>query len=374
MVDLRELGYNCGKYPTGKNNAITDVSGVAVGHETIIKGEGKHIIGEGPIRTGVTVILPHEGNIYADKVVTGVHIVNAYGKSTGIPQIFEMGCIETPIAITNTLNVGLVFDALVSYSISRNLEDGITPSSISPIVTECNDGFLNDIQGRHVKESHVLKAIQNAKSATKIEQGCVGAGTGMRVFGLKSGIGTASRQLNVRQTKYQKTYHIGTLVVPNYGSLQDFQFYGTRMATILDKKKYFPKAKKKRKNKISGGSIIVIIATDLPLTHRQLNRLSRRGAFGIARTGSIIGHSSGDFLFAFSTSSRIEHNPKDLFKERLFLNENNLIISDIFRMTIDAVQEAIYNAMLSAETMVGRDDNVLVALDPDDLPNINQIS
>ena len=368
LIDLRELSWKCGKYAPGKNNAITDVPGVSVGHTTIIEGEGRLIPGKGPIRTGITVVIPHEGNIFREKVPAGVFVANGFGKSTGIPQINETGFIETPIAITNTLNVGLVFDALVSHAISKNPEIGITTSTVCPIVTECNDGYMNDLQGRHVKELHVIEAIKNAKLNSKIEQGCVGAGTGMSVFGLKSGVGTASRQLIINQGNYKGTYHVGILAVPNYGEFEDFQFYGNNMVNILDKDKYFRRIRKKKNDKPDGGSIIVLIATDLPLNNRQLNRIARRGTLGIAQTGSIMTHTSGDFIFAFSTKNRIEHFSGETIKSEICFNDMNLLLSDIFRMTVDAVQEAIYNAMLFSKTMIGRDDNIRVALDPNDLP------
>ncbi len=368
MINLRELGWTCGFYEPGKQNSITDVPGVLVGHSTLIEGEGQLEPGKGPIRTGITVIHPHDDNIFREKVPAGVFVANGFGKATGIPQILETGCIETPIAITNTLNVGLVFDALVSHAISENPEIGIETGSVSPVVTECFDGYLNDIQGRHVKESHVFEAIRKAKSSQRLMQGNIGAGTGMQVFELKSGVGTASRQVPKDKFNSNEEYIIGTLVIPNFGRFNDFSFYGTEMASILEKLKYIPKGDE-WVTKLGGGSIIVIIATNLPLSNHQLNRLAHRGALGIARTGSILSHHSGDFVIAFSTKNRIFHENKEPFKDERLLNENSPVLSDIFRMTIDSVQEAIYNAMLAAETMVGRDNNIRVSLDLNDLPN-----
>ena len=290
-------------------------------------------------------------------------------KATGITQILETGLIETPIAITNTLNVGLVFDALISYSIAENPEIGIKTGSVAPVVTECFDGYLNDIQGRHVKEQHVVDAINQAKS-TNVEQGNVGAGTGMQVFELKSGVGMASRIVPNERIGSDEVYQIGALVIPNFGRFKDFDFYGTEMATILDYKKYLPKADENWAPKLGGGSIIVVIATNLPFNSRQLNRLAHRGALGIARTGSILSHTSGDFVIAFSTQNKVVHGNKDPFLlQKRLINESSSILSDIYRLTIDLVQEAIYNAMLSAKTMVGRDNNIRVSLDPNDLPS-----
>jgi D-aminopeptidase len=368
MVNLRNLGWPCGNYEPGRKNAITDIPEVKVGHKTIIKGEGKLIPGKGPIRTGVTVISPHNGNIFKEKVPAGVFVANGYGKATGITQILETGVIETPIAITNTLNVGLVFDALISHAITETPEIGIETGSVAPIVAECFDGYLNDIQGRHVKEKHVIEAINQAKSSN-VEQGNFGAGTGMQVFELKSGIGTASRIVPNERIGGDDVYQIGALVVPNFGRFKDFNLYGTEMASILDQKKYLPKADEKWVAKLGGGSIIVVIATNLPFDSRQLNRLAHRGALGIARTGSILSHASGDFVIAFSTANKVLHGNKEPFLvQKNLTNESSSVLSDIYRLTIDLVQEAIYNAMLAAETMRGRDNNIRVALDPDDLP------
>ncbi|MFW9903002.1 MAG: P1 family peptidase [Candidatus Thorarchaeota archaeon] len=367
MINLRNLGWSCGSYEPGKKNAITDVPGVKIGHKTIIEGKGDLIPGSGPIRTGVTMILPHNGNIFKEKVPAGVFVANGYGKATGIAQILETGVIETPIAITNTLNVGLVFDALISHAITETPEIGIKTGSVAPIVAECFDGYLNDIQGRHVKEKHVIEAIKQAKSS-KVEQGNVGAGTGMQVFELKSGVGTASRIIPNERIDGDNVYQIGALVVPNYGRFRDFIFYGTEMMSVLDRKKYLPKADEKWIAKLGGGSIIVVIATNLPFNSRQLNRLAHRGALGIARTGSILSHASGDFIIAFSTENKVTHENKDPFLlQKKLTNESSSVLSDIYRITIDLVQEAIYNAMLTAKTMVGRDNNIRVALDPNDL-------
>ena len=373
MKNLRGRGWTCGSYEQGSQNAITDVPGVKIGHETIIKGEGELVPGKGPIRTGVTVVLPHSGNIFKEKVPAGVFVANGYGKATGIPQILETGCIETPIAMTNTLNVGLVFDALVSHAISENPDIGIKTGSVAPIVTECFDGYLNDIQGRHVRESHVIEAITKARLSTGVEQGNIGAGTGMQVFELKSGVGAASRKVPRERFDSDEVYHIGTLVLPNFGRFKDFHFYGTEMVSILEKKKYLLKGNDEWVAKLGGGSIIVIIATDLPLNNHQLNRLAHRGALGIARTGSILSHTSGDFVIAFSTKNQIKHGNKEPILTKSLLNENSPLLSDIFRMTIDLVQEAIYNAIIAAETMVGRDNHVRVSLDPDDLPKPPEI-
>lgn len=368
MINLRDLGWKCGNYNPGQTNSIIDVPGVGTGHSTIIEGEGELVPGSGPIRTGVTVVLPHLRNLFREKVPAGVYVANGFGKATGISQIVETGYLESPIAITNTLNVGLVFDALVSHSISEAPEIGIKTGSVSPVVTECFDGYLNDIQGRHVKEHHVKEAIKEAKKPKKPVQGNVGAGTGMQIFELKSGVGTASRIIPKEKIGSEGNFQVGVLVVPNYGKFEDFLFYGSEMLSILDKNKYFPRRKEKNPLGDVGGSIIAIIATNLPFNSRQLTRLAKRGALGIARTGSILGHTSGDFIIAFSTQNIKNHETKDIIKTKSGFDEYTKPLDHINRITIDSIQEAIYNAMLAAEDLSGRDNNIRIALDLSDLP------
>ncbi len=375
MVDLRELGWNCGFFPPGKTNSIMDVPGVSVGHCTISKGQGELIPGQGPIRTGVSVILPHQQNLFENKVRAGVYVANGFGKSTGIPQIQELGCIETPIAVTGTLNVGLVYDALVDYMIKKNPEIGITKSSVSPIVTECNDGFLNDMQGRHIKANHVFQAIKEAKFATEVVEGSVGACTGFSVFQLKSGIGTASRVIPREILNLKEDFHIGTIVFPNFGVFDDFLFYGYKMADVLSETKYFPNGRKnipKILQKKEQGSIIVILATDIPMTSRQLVRLSKRGQVGIIRTGSSISNGSGDFIFAFSTKNLVSSGSGENFFDGKFLNDFSPLIELVFRATGEVVQEAIYKGMLAATTVTGRDGHIFIGLDSEDLPKRNK--
>jgi D-aminopeptidase len=376
MVDFRKLGWNCGLFPPGKKNSITDIPGVSVGHYTLNIGEGKLIPGSGPIRTGISVILPHQGNIFNNKVRAGVFVANGFGKSTGISQIQELGCIETPIAVTNTLNVGLVYDALTEYMINENPEIGITASSVSPIVAECNDGYLNDIQGRHIKTKHVFEAIQNARLSQDVEEGTVGACTGFQVFQLKSGVGTASRVLNKEILNIEEDFHIGAIVFPNYGIYDDFLFYGHKMADILDENKYFPNGRKKPSiilRKKEDGSIIVILATDIPMTSRQLNRLSKRGIVGITRTGSTMGNGSGDFIFTFSTKNQINPEKGNDILHCDFLNDYSPLMELAFRAAGEVVQEAVYKGMIAASSVVGRDNHKIVGLDIEDLPKIRPL-
>ena len=288
----RDLGIIIGSLNPGEANSITDVPGVLVGHTTLIKGEGKLIPGKGPIRTGVTAIRPHEGNLFRDPVVGAVHIINGYGKAVGLAQLMELGRIETPILLTSTLNVGIVEDAVTQYVIDHNPQTGISKTTPNPIVAECHDGYLNDAQGRHVRQSHVFEAINQA--STNVEEGCVGAGTGMMAYGYKSGIGTASRKMAPKQGGYI----IGSLVVPNCGRKGDLIINGTQINQMLTQ----PSSDSRTLHSPEGGSIVVIIATNAPLSSRQLVRLAHRAVIGIGRTGSVVSHGRGDFVIAFSTA------------------------------------------------------------------------
>lgn len=332
----REIGIQIGVLPTGKLNGMTDVPGVKVGHVTRIVGEGHLSPGNGPIRTGVTAILPHDGNIFREKVTATAHIINAFGKSIGLPQLLELGNIETPILLTGTLNVWTAADALVDYVSAQN--PGVY--SFNPIVGECNDSFLNDILGRHVQREHVFEALDNA-SHTNIEEGVVGAGVGMTGFGWKAGIGTASRVVQVDGTAYTT----GALVLTNTGAASDLRIDG------------FPVGEHLTPEDISEdrpGSIMIIVATDAPVSHRQLTRVARRATFGLARTGAIASHGSGDFVIAFSTANRI-CGPEGGASHPTFPDEGALSL--LFRAVIEATEESIINSLLKAHTVVGRDGN-----------------
>ncbi|MFX1254577.1 MAG: P1 family peptidase [Promethearchaeota archaeon] len=342
---VREIGWTIGNLPIGSKNSITDVPGVMVGHETIIKGEGKLKPGYGPIRTGVTVVFPHNRNLFEEKVQARATIINGFGKSIGLPQIQELGQIETPILITNTLNVPCVADALIDYMIEQNPEIGINTGTVNPVVTECNDSFLNDIQGRHVRKEHVFKALHNAKSDNILE-GNVGAGTGMSCFGYKGGIGTSSRQVGNKM--------LGCLVVSNFGKKEDLTILGVPVGRLLMKKSL-------ERVSSSSGSVIVILATDAPLNSRQLGRLGKRVSFGLARVGSQCSHGSGDFVLGFSTSSN----------ERIkSLSDQSL--NPFFRATIETVEESILNSLFKAETMSGRDNNIREGIPIEEIKSLLQ--
>jgi len=332
---LRDLGYQVGILPTGEFNLITDVPGVLVGHSTIIEGEGKLIPGKGPERTGVTIIRPHPGNNYREKVRASAFVFNGYGKTTGLVQVQELGNIESIIALTNTLNVPLVANALIDYHIKENPDIGIDTSTINVVVGECHDGKLNDIQGRHVKKEHVYEAIKNADKFFK--EGSVGAGTGMTALGYKAGIGSSSRKIEDRNL----TYHLGALVLSNFGMKGDLTILGKSIDKIEREK----------------GSIMVILATDAPLNARQLCRLSKRAPLGISRTGSFGSHGSGDVIISFSTSNKIDHDNKESILTMKIVNERTKLFRSLLRAVVESTEEAILNSILMAETIVGRDNN-----------------
>lgn len=333
----RDIGIEIGGLPPGGHNAITDVPGVAVGHVTLIDGEGPLRIGHGPIRTGVTAILPHGENLFESKVVAAAEVINGWGKSLGLPQLTELGELETPLVLTNTLSVWRAADAVVTYMAVRN--PGVY--SFNPVVGECNDSFLNDIIGRHVTEAHVLAAIETATGGP-VAEGNVGAGTGMSGFGWKGGVGTASRR--VRTGGADVT--LGALVLTNTGAPRDLRIAGAHVGAALRPPRGAPPA-------APLGSIMMILATDAAVSARQLKRVARRAGFGLARTGAIASQGSGDFVIAFSTAERERAGGASL-KDR--------DLTALFRAAIESTEEAIANSLLGAEPMEGRDGNTRHAL------------
>lgn len=320
--------------PAGTNNAITDVPGVHVGHVTLIEGE--------QIRTGVTAVLPHADNVFTNKVTAAVHTINGYGKAIGFEQIREFGEIETPILLTGTLNVWRVADALVSYMLRHNPD----LRSVNPVVGECNDSFLNDGRGRHVTEEHVFAAIETAQTGT-VAEGNVGAGTGTTCYGFKGGIGTASRQVKIED---HPTYTVGVLMQTNFGNRQDLVMCGIPVGHHF-LESHLP---------VRGdGSVMTIIATDAPFDSRQLQRLAKRVAFGLGRTGTPGNNGSGDFVIAFSTA-RMEP------KTRI----NDASMNPFFTAVVEGVEESVYNALVAARTMSGQSGHVLYTLPHDALRNV----
>jgi D-aminopeptidase len=350
----RDLEIIVGELPTGKHNAITDVAGVRVGHTTLIEGEGPLNPGHGPVRTGVTIILPAQrgDNLFLQKVHAAVHTINGFGKPFGFEQVRELGVIESPVALTNTLNVGLVADSLVQHAIRQNPDIGIRTGSVNVVVGETNDGYLNDLQGRHVRAEHVWAAIEAASSGP-VEEGNVGAGTGTSCFGWKGGIGTASRVLPAEAGGFT----LGALVQSNFGRPRDLPIWGVPVGQHI-------RPLRSCRPQGSPGSIMIILATDAPLSSRQLRRLCVRAAAGLARVGGHYAHGSGDFVIGFSTAQRVEHEPRSasLTTTQVALADESKVMDWLFRAVVESVQEAVLNSMFRAETMIGRDDHIVYGL------------
>jgi len=337
---LREFGITTGILDPGPLNAITDVPGVKVGQVTLIEGND--------IRTGVTAIISHEGNIYQEKVPGAIYVANGYGKLMGITQVEELGNIETPIILTNTLSVPTAADAVIDYILS--LPGNETVESVNPVVGETNDGGLNDIRGRHVKKEHVLEAIKNAKSGP-VEEGCVGAGTGTTCYGWKGGIGTASRKL----PESRGGYTVGVLVQTNHGGV--FQINGYPVGIKLGN--YYMR---RDVGEQSEGSCMVVVATDAPLDNHNLKRLAMRAILGIPRTGGFYSTGSGDYCIAFSTAKglRIPHRSASGTQKIEVLRHDRM--SALFLAAAEACEEAILNSLFKAFTMEGRDGRKVEAL------------
>lgn len=349
----RELGIMIGVLPTGASNSITDVSGVKVGHTTVLKGDS--------VRTGVTAILPHSGNIFQQKVPAAVFAGNGFGKLAGSTQLTELGNLETPIILTNTLSVPTAMDAVIDYILALPGNENV--QSVNAVVGETNDGYLNDIRGRHVKKEDVLAAIHGASEQRPLE-GSVGAGTGTVCFGFKGGIGTASRQLPV----HLGGYSIGVLVQTNFGGV--LQVNGLQVGKHLGKFEY----SNQLLNNVDG-SCMIIVATDAPLDSRNLERLAKRAFMGLAKTGGIASNGSGDYVISFSTASQVRIPFRvDTALHSMALVPNDLM-SPLFMAAIEATEEAIINSLFAAETMVGKAgrkiealpvDRILPLLHPDD--------
>ena len=359
----RDIGVEIGIFGTGSHNAITDVAGVTVGQVTLVEGEGRLVPGKGPVRTGVTLILPHGGNIFREKVQAGCHVLNGFGKSTGLHQIRELGAIETPIALTNTLNVSRVADALVEWSCAESPEIGIRTGTVNPVVGDINDGYLNDIQGRHVGRDHVFRAIAAARGGP-VAEGNSGGGTGCSCLGFKGGIGTSSRVLPERLGGWT----LGVLAQTNFGGMLSVN--GAPVGRELGIGDFFPSAAKPAPSVAApdpgarDGSCMIVVATDAPLDSRLLTRVSRRCGLGMARTGFYSSNGSGDFFMAFSTANRVPHGSPPILSRSVVADE---AMSAIFAATVEAVEEAIVNSLTAAETMTGRDGNTRAAIDIDDL-------
>ena len=345
---LREFGIKTGILKPGKWNAITDVEGVRVGHATLIEGKN--------IRTGVTAVLPHGGNIFQEKVPAAVYIGNGFGKLAGYSQIEELGNLETPVILTNTLSVPTAAEALIEYTLSLPGNGDVT--SVNPVVGETNDCDLNDIRGRHVKKDHVFEAINKALSGP-VEEGAVGAGTGTICFGYKGGIGTASRKLPPSRGGYT----VGVLVQTNFGGV--LQINGIPVGIRLGS--YYMKEELEDEK---GGSCMIVVATDAPLDCRNLKRLAKRAILGIARTGGVLKNASGDYVIAFSTAKglRIPHKSSSSTQHIEILRNDE--ISPLFLATVEAAEEAILNSLFKAKKMEGYNGRIVEAFPLDRLKEI----
>ncbi len=350
LKKIRDYGINIGTLPTGKNNSITDVPGVKVGHVTLDNDN---------MKTGVTAIIPHGGNLFKEKVIGASYVINGFGKSTGLIQIDELGTIETPIILTNTLSVGAAHEGIVKYMLDTNYDIGTSTGSVNPIICECNDGELNNIRDLNVKPNHVFEAIENASDL--FQEGNVGAGTGMICYELKGGIGSASRIVKLDEREYT----IGILVLSNFGSLQDFRLDGNHIGPYIRELIQGIDTSEEK------GSIITILGTDIPLSSRQLKRVIKRIYPGISRTGSFSGNGSGEVSIGFSTANIINHYEQNDVIDVKIINENR--IDRIFKATVEATEEAILNSLICSTTTVGRDNKKVYSL-VDFIDEINQLN
>jgi len=346
---LRDLGFSIGEYPTGKWNSVTDVAGVSVGHSTLIEGSGRRKPGNGPVRTGVTVIIPND-DIYNRRLTSGGFILSGAGEIAGFTQVAEWGFIETPLALTNTLSVGRVSDSVIKWMAQKYPQIREQQDVVIPVVGECDDSFLNDTVGLHIKPVHVFSALETAKG-DRVPEGAVGAGTGMICCDLKAGIGTSSRVFPMGSVEYT----MGVLVLSNFGVMEHLRMDGYPIGRVLAtlQGNYSRRVH-------SYGSIIVVIATDMPLTAMQLNRLCRRAALGIGRVGSYGAHGSGEIVIGFSTANvipRVAESPQVNFTVIL-----DMFLDPAYKAVIEATEEAILNSLTMAVDMEGAGGNRVPAV------------
>ena len=335
MKTARELGLiPQGRLEPGPGNAITDVAGVSVGHRSL-RGEG--------LFTGVTAILPHAGDVFRVKPRAAVEVINGFGKSGGLMQVAELGTIETPILLTNTFGVAACTEALVRRAIAANPEIGRQTSTVNALVCECNDGSISDIQALAVRPADAEAALDAARTGP-VEQGAVGAGSGMTAFGFKAGIGTASRRMRIGK----RDFTLGTLVLANFGAAGDL--------VLPDGRRPDPRAPADPER----GSVIVVMATDLPLADRQLQRVARRAGAGLARLGAFWGHGSGDVALCFTTADPVEHEPAASFATQERLADGHIDIA--FRAAAETTQEAVLNALCMAPPMPARHGRIYPCL------------
>jgi len=341
---LRELGYPIGELPTGKKNCLTDVKGVKVGHFTL----QKEFADNEAATTGVTAILPHEGNLFYERVPAASFVLNGFGKTTGLVQVEELGHLESPIMLTNTFSIPAVTEGTLRYLMQENEEIGEKAGTVNIVVGECNDSYLNDIRGLHIRPEHAIAAI-TAASDEKAGEGAVGAGTGMSCFGWKGGIGTSSRIIAITNSSYT----VGVLVLSNFGRSEELTVLGKNIGKDIFKE---------NADKYDDGSIMIVIATDAPLNSRQLKRLAKRATLGLGRTGAIAHHGSGDIIIAFSNSVKMPLNPQLEIAAFPCISEDNWLILLLFQGVIEAVEEAVMNSLFMAETTKGRKGRIRTAI------------
>ncbi len=342
---IRELGVTIGKLPVGRKNCITDVEGVRVGHVTLdspIDREGTYAC------TGVTAILPHGGNLFKEKVTAASYVINGFGKTTGLVQVNELGVIESPIMLTNTFGVPAVTQGTLEYMLENNPEIGISTGTINLVVGECNDSYLNSIRSCPVTPKHATVAIQNATEEVA-EEGAVGAGKGMICFGYKGGIGSSSRIVTIESENI--SYTVGCLVLSNFGESSEFQAERYKSSNN----------QKESTIKPTDGSIIIVLATDAPLSSRQLQRVIKRCGIGLGRTGSHYSHGSGDIVIGFTTAHKIPHATESVVETRTELREDHPIMNQLFTAAAEATEEAIINSLSQAITTTGRNGHTVHA-------------
>jgi D-aminopeptidase len=320
-----------GRFPAGELNALVDVRGVLVGHRTLKEGER--------LRTGVTAVLPHDGNLYAEKVLGACHVVNAYGKAAGLTQLAELGTVESPILLTNTLSVGAAWEGGVRHLLETNPGAARDRDTINVIVGECFDGWLSDARALAVRPEHALEAIA-AANTDETSEGAVGAGTGTTCFGFKSGVGTASRVVD--------GHTLGCLVVSNYGARRDLHLLVGHEVDLPGEGAEPP---------AQGGSIMIVVGTDAPMSERQLRRLAARGTFGLGRAGSFASNASGEYVIAFSTAHRLAHRSERDRDELTLLRDDSAAMRDLFEAAGEVVHESVLNSLCSADAVEGRDGN-----------------
>lgn len=342
---LRELGKSIGILSVGPKNCITDVPGIHVGHTTLYYA----LNDEEQVCTGVTAILPHGDNLFRNKVAASAHVINGFGKTTGLVQLEELGRLESPIMLTNTFGVPAVTQGTLEYLLEQSPEIGDTVGTINVVVGECNDSYLNSIRTFPVEPLHAKKAINNA-TTNQVAEGSVGAGTGMVCSDYKGGIGTSSRI--IKTSKIEKEYIIGCLVLSNFGQMKD-----------LLKHKIFTQKNKENKSNIElEGSIMIILATNAPLNERQLKRLAKRAGIGLGNSGSHIDHGSGDIVIAFSTAQTYSHQFSEVEETHKQIREDHWVMNELFRGVAEATEEAILNSLTKATTTVGRKGRIVEEL------------